>query len=73
MTKAQFIAIVERAYREGIGARRLSRMIGYSPFHIRRTARDLGMPRLPRYTLDTHPSDTLLNLIAVVTKDVAGA
>ena len=64
--KPQFLAIVEQAYRDGIGARRLSVLIGYSYTHIRTAARMLGMPKLPRYSPYSVPSPKLLGMIGAV-------
>jgi hypothetical protein len=64
--KRHFYAIVEQSYREGIGARRLSRLIGYSSTHIRKAARILELPKLPRYVADSFPSHRLITMISAV-------
>ena len=58
--------IVEQAYSEGIGARRLSELVGYSYTHIRTIAREMGCPKLPRYVPYSVPSVKLLGMIAAV-------
>lgn len=63
--KATLYHIVEVAYRDGVGARRLGRMVGFSATYIRQAARDLGCPVLARRT-GRNPSLQLINLIASV-------
>ena len=64
--KATLYAIVEQAYSEGIGARRLSELIGYSYTHLRIVARTLGCPKLARYVPYSVPSVKLLAMIGAV-------
>lgn len=66
MPKQTFYNIVECSYRDGIGARRLSRLLGYSPTHIRIAARALGLPKLPRWDQLARPSQELLGMIEAV-------
>jgi hypothetical protein len=64
--KRTFYRIVEISYRDGIGARRLERLLGYSYTHIRVAARRMGLPRLPRHDHTARPSLELLGLLATV-------
>ena len=64
--KRTFYRIVEIAYRDGVGARRLGRLLGYSYTHIRIAARNMALPRLPRWDRDAHPSLELLALLSTV-------
>jgi len=64
--KAILYPIVEQSYSEGIGARRLSEMIGYSARQICIVARLLELPRLPRYVPYSVPSVKLLGMIGAV-------
>lgn len=64
--KETLYAIVILAYSEGIGARRLSTLVGYSYTHLRLIAREMGCPKLPRYVPYSVPSVKLLGLISSV-------
>jgi hypothetical protein len=65
--KRDLMAIIELAHREGIGARRLSQLIGYAGVdHLRRQYRALGLAPLPANTYRA-PSVRLIGLIECVT------
>lgn len=61
--KRKLWAIVELAYSEGIGACRLSRMIGCSRDYVRFIARDLRLPKLAPKRKGPAPSDALLQMM----------
>lgn len=66
MPKRHLYLIVETAYAERIGARRLAVLTGYTPTYLRSIARLLGLPRLPRMTGTKAPSLRLINMITAV-------